>query len=155
MVSGLVLITPFVFLLYLVLGLSLWVAIGLAVLLAVLQVPLGVVLIVGIVLYVLAWIGGSRMERRLSQLKPYRLVRGIVRMVAPVALVIGMLASNDVSGPAMALTMLAIVPFHLLCRLFDRLYFPVWSEVAKKAAMVQQGFPDSRPMGKRVFYALC
>ena len=89
-----------------------------------------------------------------SDQKLYRLVRGSVRLVVPVAAVVWMVASNQFSGPAMALAILAIVPFHLLCRLFDRLYFPVWSEVTRKAAMAEQGIPDKRPMIKRIFYAL-
>jgi hypothetical protein len=147
--------SPFLFLLYLALGLTLWAAVGLTVLLgAVLPVPIWVVVILGVVLFVLAWIVGLKLERSLSQIKPYRLVRGVVRLVGPVALVVSMVASNEFSGPAMALTIVAIVPFYLLCRLFDRLYFPVWSEVTRKHAMAQQGIPDKRPMSKRVFYAL-
>ena len=152
---GMFLLSPFLFLLYLGLGLTLWAAVGVTVLLgAVVPVPIGVLVVLGIVLYVLAWLPGLKLERGLSQIKPYRLVRGTVRLVVPLALVVWMVASNQYSGPAMALAILAIVPFHLLCRLFDRLYFPVWSEVKRKSAMAQQAIPDTRPLIKRIFYAV-
>jgi len=152
---GLILMSPFLFLLYLGLGLTLYAGVGVAVLLGVaLKLPLGVWMTLALVLFVLAWFPGLKLERSLSQIKPYRLVRGTVRLVVPVAAVVWMVASNQFSGPTMTFAILAIVPFHLLCRLFDRLYFPVWSEVTRKSAMAQQGTPDRRPMIKRLFYAL-
>ena len=152
---GLVLMSPWLFLLYLGLGLTLWAAVGVTALLGmVFRLSWVVLVIVGLVLYVLAWIPGLKLERSLSQVKTYRLVRGTVRLVLPIVAVVWMIASNQFSGPAMTFAMLAIVPFHLLCRLFDRLYFPVWAEVRKKAEMAQQGIADKRPAIKRILYAV-
>jgi hypothetical protein len=110
-------------------------------------------------------IPGYRMECKISQFKLYRLMRAIIRFISvPAAVVWAATAANDgsdimtridkTSAGALLLALILPIPFHYLFRTFDRLYFPVWAHVEKKAAMAAQGIRDKRPMMKRILHSL-
>ena len=151
---GIMAMAPVLFLFYPVLGLTLWAGFGLALLVGMfVPIPVALSILIGIGLCIAAWMPGFRWEKKISQSRAYRFLRWIMRIIAPIALLVAMIASNKYSGGTMFFAILLLIPFFFVCRTFDRLFFPVWAEVEKKQAMNEMGIPDKRPLLKRVFYS--
>ena len=160
------LIAPMLFLVYPVLGLTLYVVAG-AVVAVFYFTPLpdGLEIFGGLILCVMSFFPGYKLEAKASQFKPYRFARSLWRVVSffvlPVALQLGMslregnrFDPNNATGGALFGGILIAILIYFVCRTLDRLYFPAWAEVEKLAEMQAKGIPQQRHWLKRMFYSL-
>jgi hypothetical protein len=159
---------PFLFLVYPVLGLSL-LAITLAALAAVAWAPIPMVLkaVAGLILYVAAFFPAYKVERKASQIAPYRMLRKWFRLfnafVATVLMRSGAAFSgsgidkfdfNKAPPDTLFFGIAVAILVHFVFRTLDRLYFPVHAEVRKIRDMAAKGIPLQRRSRTRLWYSL-
>lgn len=157
------LMSPFLFLVYPVLGLTL-LGVFAAVVALFYYTPLPTMLeiVVGFVVCVFAFFPGFKLEAKVSQFKPYRFVRGVWRLINASGLTVVLLSGmgmsdmdfNKASGGILFGGIVAAILVHFVFRTLDRLYFPVWAQVEKMQEMAEKGIPLQRNLLKRIFYSL-
>jgi hypothetical protein len=156
-------IAPFLFIVYPVLGLTLWAAFltGYG---AFFSSPYTTRVFVGLILAVAGSVPAMKFEHKASQLALYRLLRKWIRLFASFAgafvLRAGGLGFNgklDLSKAPPDTLFLAIafmILVHFVFRTLDRLYFPVHAGVQKAREMAAAGIPLQRRSRTRLWYSL-
>jgi hypothetical protein len=161
----LILVAPFIYLVYPVLGVTL-LGVFAAVLVVFNLTPLPVVAeaLAGLILCVAAFFPGLRLEAKASQFRLYRAWRTTQRLVLIPAVGVGLASGVDLENlsrfqfrlpPAetfLASLVIALV-VHFVFRVLDRLYFPVWAQVEKAVEMEKKQLPSRRPIFKRALYS--
>jgi hypothetical protein len=154
------------FLVYPVLGLTLYVVAGAVVAVFYFtQLPDGLEIFGGLILCVMAFIPGYKLEAKASQFKPYRLGRFLWRLlnfiVWPIVLLSGArlreidrFDPGQATGGGLFFGLVAMILGLFVFRTLDRLYFPAWAEVEKLAEMEAKGISQRRHPLKRVLYSL-
>lgn len=160
----LILVSPFLPMVYPVLGLTIYAAVaGVVALSFALPTPKKVELFPGIVLSVAAFSPGCILERRISELGIYRILRSTWRLTGLVILSMLDLIDGSLSfiGPgllarASGVELFSLLIFlfvvHLVCTFVDRLYFPVKAEVLRQREHLAKGQALTRGRGKRWLY---
>lgn len=159
------LIAPMLFLVYPVLGLTLYAVAG-AMFALVYFTPLTkeIGIFIGFIVCVFSFFPGFKLEVKASQFKPYRVARTLWRVAgfsglpAVLAAIMSFRESGRLdptaTGGAFSGGIMTAVLVHFLFRRCDRMYFPVWAEVEKSEKMQAKGILQQRGMLKRVFYGL-
>jgi hypothetical protein len=158
--------SPLLFTVFPVWGLSLWVAGGgVFWLLSLTPLHVGIAVVGGVAAWFAAFFLGTRLEQAASQFAIYRMIRTVGRWVTPFLFVIWMGTSNGsletmgqlfdrASGGTFFAGILAAILAHFVFRKADRIYFPVAKEVAKMEELAARGESLKRGFGKRVVYSL-
>jgi hypothetical protein len=158
-------IAPFLYLVYPVLGLTLLAVFSAVVLLFYFTtLPPALEIIAGLVICVFSFFPAYKLEAKASQFKTYRFLRGAFRLlnfcVLPVVLLslsdTGNLTldTNTATGATLFASIIVALIVFFVFRTLDRLYFPVWAEVEKMAEQQAKGIPFRRNLLKRVIYSL-
>jgi hypothetical protein len=161
----LLLVSPFLILVYPVLGLTLYVVAG-AMFALVYFTPLTkeIGIFIGFIACVASFFPAVNFEVKASQFKLYRIARTLWRVVnfsgLPV-LVAGIMSYRGsgqidpaAAGGAFSGGLITALVVHFLFRRCDRMYFPVWAEVEKLQELEERGISQRRRPLKRVFNSL-
>ena len=164
----LLVMSPLLFTVFPVWGLSIWVA-GVGVYwlisLGMGDSRSGFAILAGLIAAFAAFFFGIRPEQVASQFAIYRMVRTVSRWVTPFLFVIWMGTANgsfetmrqlvDRAKPeTFVYGIIAAILSHFVFRMADRIYFPVAKHVAKMEELAARGESLKRGFGKRVVYSL-
>ena len=162
----LLVMSPLLFTVFPVWGLSLWVTgIGVYWLVSLADLPTGFAVVTSLAATFAAFFFGIRLEQVASQFALYRIVRTLSRWITPFLFVIWMGTANgsfetmgqlvDRAKPETFLYgILASILAHFVFRMADRIYFPVAKHVARMEELAARGESLKRGFGKRVVYSL-
>jgi len=162
----LLVMSPLLFTVFPVWGLSLYAAGGGVFWLLSLVAPNSAMAILGgLAAAFAAFFFGIRLERVASQFSVYRMVRAVSRWITPFLFVIWMGTSNgsfetmgqlvDRASPGTFFAgILAAILSHFVFRKADQIYFPVATQVRKMEELAARGESLKRGFGKRLLYSL-
>ena len=162
----LLIVAPFLFLVYPALGLTIY-AIFLAVVYLLFLAGLsgGLNILFGVILGIAGFFPAYKLEAIVSQFAPYRFFRVVLRPIAVFCLTVALRSGaafdnnhaidfNRVAGDKLLEGILAAILMHFILRRADRLYFPVLAQVRRQQERAAKGIPDQRPLLKRFWYSL-
>lgn len=119
-------------------------------------------MVLGLILALVGFFYGLKLESRASQFALYRVIRMVTRWAGALVARFTFAASPDMNpfhidlnrAPPSTLFTGLIVVFlvHYTFRTLDRLYFPVWKHVEANQAVEASGQRLKRPLAKRVLY---
>lgn len=159
---GLILASPFVWMVYPVMGFTMMgVVAGLVLLAKISPIHPAVEFLIAIFPAVMSFFWGMKLEGMVSQFTVYRWIRGILRIVFSFGLIAGLAAGKDVQSfndiPAGALVggFFGAVIAYLTFQRLDLIYFRSNKEIKKFKEQLAKGERPKRPMLKRLFFGFC
>jgi hypothetical protein len=163
----LLIIAPFLFLVYPVLGgVVMGTFVGVLYLLSLTRLPTAGIFLVGVILGICGFFPAYKLEAMASQFKLYRAFRTLLRPISIFALTVALRSGAafdlghqidwvKIAGDKFIEGMLAAILFHYILRRADRLYFAAETDVRRQQERLAKGLPDQRPLLKRFWYSLC
>jgi len=157
----LILASPIIWTVYPVLGLTLYAVVGAMMGLCFLfHIPKEWALFPGLIIGVMSFFPGLKLELMASQITAYRWFRGFLRIFLTCGLTTALSSGsnlNKINVEPSALTggfTTAVIVFIVFQRL-DLMYFPARAEIKKLQEKIAKGERPQRPKLKRVFFGFC
>jgi hypothetical protein len=161
----LILIAPLMFMIYPVVGLTIWAVFGACLFIFYLMNNAIWGFVVGFILSVLSFYPGMILERKASQFTVYRWFRNFMRFGVPAMFALVGVQGNDPSDMQFYLRAMepsaitagicvGVIAMFIYPRL-DLLYFPALAEIQKVQKTLEKGERPRRSMLKRVFFGFC
>jgi len=159
------LIAPMIWIVYPVLGITLYaVCAGVYLLVKLLHIAAHWGVILGLILAVMSFFWGYTLEKKASQFTVYRWIRGFIRIAAPLCSVLFIATTggnlrlatlNDFEPSAIVGGFFIAVIAYLIFQRLDLIYFPAMSKIKKMQEQIKKGERPQRPKLKRLFYGIC
>ncbi|MGE0267130.1 MAG: hypothetical protein AB7S78_01560 [Candidatus Omnitrophota bacterium] len=156
----LILVSPFIWMVYPVMGLMIYAAVGGTVLLfRALHVPKEWGIFIGLIPFAMSFFWGMILENKVSQIKLYRWYRDAQRVclafVVPVVLVMRDGAFTADEAGALGVCFFAAVIIFITFQRMDLIYFPALKEIKKMQEQLKKGERPKRPLMKRLVFGFC
>lgn len=158
----LLLVAPFIWMVYPVLGVTIMVAPAIVVLICLALKMQGLwPFFFAFILGVLSFFPGMQFEGRASQFVVYRWIRGILRIVFSFVAITGLIAGkhthsfNDIPPGAYVGGFFGAVIAYLTFQRLDLIYFRATAEIKKMQEQLARGERPQRPILKRLFFGFC
>ncbi|MBL8012834.1 MAG: hypothetical protein JNN05_03205, partial [Candidatus Omnitrophica bacterium] len=159
----LLLVAPFIWMVYPVLGVTILAAPAVVVLICLSLNIQGLwAFLIAFILGVVSFFPGMSFEARVSQFAIYRWIRGVLRILFSFVAVSALAASkhhprsfSDIPADAMAWGFFGAVIAYLIFQRMDLIYFRSHKEIKKFQQQLAKGERPIRPMAKRLFFGFC